>query len=296
LPAALVALAALTLAAAEPEPGKKYKDDYFLPLKGEPAGGHAFEYYGPDAEACVRFEPDGLRLSLPRGYPGLRPGTGLTFPVAAQGDFEVTATYDILQEPEPAAAGAQTTRFTLDAVMEGPGATTVATLSRNVNAAMGTRFFAWMRVWDEAADKDRMRNKWFPAKTKTGRLRMTRTGSDLSYHASEGPDGDFFLITRFPFVTEDLKAVRLVGATGDPGVALEVRATDLRLRAESLPGKPGLPEPAAGAGRKGWLAAGILVGLALVGSSVLVVWLLVRRSGRAGLAPAGADDPGQPAP
>src|SRR4051794_24251330 len=62
----------------------------------------SFVPIGPDTEQCVKFEPEGLRITLPRGHPKMRPNTGVAFPFAVKGDFEITVGFAILHEPEPA--------------------------------------------------------------------------------------------------------------------------------------------------------------------------------------------------
>jgi hypothetical protein len=295
--AVLVCLAALGLgvgqwfagAGGEARPNTEYKEQYSISLRGAPEDRADFEFFGPNVDECVRYEPAGLRLTLPRGFPGRRPGTGLTIPVAAKGDFEITVSFEILQEPQAAAAGTQQTLFSLDAVLDAPGST-LATLARKMDAPSGTQFLAWMTVWDEAAQQDRARGKAFPTTAKSGRLRMVRTGSTLAYYAAAAPEGDFVLLERFPFAAEDLKFVRLLGSTGGPQAELDVRATDLRIRAGSM---PDLPEKSRG---KGWLAAGTILSLLifLLAAIPLGAWLYGRLRRRAGQRPVGASAPRTP--
>jgi serine/threonine protein kinase/WD40 repeat protein len=294
--AVLVCLAALGLAVGqwfagaggEAQPNTEYREQYSISLRGTPEDNAGFEFFGPNVEECVRYEPAGLRLTFPRGFPGRRPGTGLTIPVAAKGDFEITVGFEILQEPQPAAAPTQQTLFSLDAVLDAPGST-LATIARKVDAPSGTQFLAWMTVWDEEAQQDRPRGKAFPTTAKSGRLRMVRTGSTLAYYAA-APESDFVLLERFPFAAEDLKFVRLLGSTGGPQAELDVRATDLTIRAGLM---PDLPEKSRG---KGWLAAGTILSLLifLLAALALCAWLGGRQRRRAGQQPVGASVQGAP--
>jgi hypothetical protein len=261
-------------------PEKQSRELLFLSLRGGPADGGGFEFFGPDVDECVRFEPAGLCLTLPRGFPDERPGTGLTIPVAANGDFEITVSFEILQEPKPADAGKRQTLFALDAILDAPGHT-AATIAWKVDARRGPQFLAWMTVWDEVAQKDQTRGKGFRTAAKSGRLRLVRTGSALSYQVSESPDGEFVLLETFPFAAEDLKAVRLLGSTGGSNAALEVRVTDLHVRAGALPDVPETIAPPEKSPGRGWLAAGVIVGL-VIASCVLCAWLHVRRGRRLG--------------
>jgi len=65
-----------------------------------------------------------------------------------------------------------------------------------------------------------------------------REGGDICYYVAEGSAADFTFLTRYPFGTEDLKDFHVAGSTGGAGASLDVRVTDLRIRAESVPGLP----------------------------------------------------------
>ena len=77
--------------------------------------------------------------------------------------------------------------------------------------------------------------KAFPAQEKIGRLRLSRLGDVVSYLASEGADKEFKLLRQFPFGTDDVREIRLSATNGREKAALDVRITELRVRAESLP-------------------------------------------------------------
>jgi hypothetical protein len=196
--------------------------------------------------------------------------------------------FEILQEPEPEDAGKPETRVCVEIVMDRPNPDrNMAYISRRM-AAKGSQFTAWQVVTDETADS-REKSNWHGSNTaaKTGRLRLTRTGSVLSYLAAEGLDGDFRLLQQFPFGKENLRTIRLVAAPGGPKAAFDVRITDLRIRAESIPSlAQGTPPPAAPAARarpKRGMWAGMLLGLGIAGVLLVpLVWLSLRQRRRTG--------------
>jgi hypothetical protein len=61
-----------------------------------------------------------------------------------------------------------------------------------------------------------------------------RRGRELSYYSAEGREGEFVFRAKIPFGDENLAAIRLVAATGGPSAAIDVRATDLHIRAATL--------------------------------------------------------------
>jgi serine/threonine protein kinase len=282
----------------EPKPPSEYRDVFYQSLKGPLDRSLKLEFFGPDAEECVRFEPDGYRLRLPAGYEGMRPGNGITIPVVVRGDFEVTVNFEILKEPEPALAETTQTRFTLDAVLNRAGAlpgSNVATFSRRAGRGGGTRFLTWYRWWDESIGDHKDRTNSFPTRATSGRLRMVRTGPDLAFYALEDSDEEFRFLQKYTFGTEDLKWVRLVGATGGAQAMLEVRATDLRIRAESLPElgtAVATPAPAGKPRFALWQLFGLLLTLSLVG---LAAWLYARRGRRGSSPDQSASVPDEPA-
>src|SRR5262249_27162658 len=176
---------------------------------------HSLERFGPDAEQCVKFERDGLRITLPPGYPGDRPPTGLGTGLTVKGDFEITVHFEILKEPAPEDAGSPQTRFTLVLVPDRPEYNE-ATLSRRVESLGGTQFLTWLALWDPETGTSQRRMKEFPTQARAGRLRLVRTGPELSYYVSEGPDEEFTLLEKYPLGEDDLRDVRVDGSTGGP--------------------------------------------------------------------------------
>jgi serine/threonine protein kinase len=267
----------------QPEAPRDLAQQYRLSLTDPSEDRRGLEFVGPDAEDCVRFEPKGLRITLPAGYDGPpgwhgeRPDTGLVIPVIVKGDFEITVRFEILKEPDPPDAGFPQTRLSLDVAVD-RARNSVAALSRRVEKWGGSEFLTWVSLWDEEAGKHQQRFKGFPTQAKTGRLRLARTGSVVTYSVSEGDQADFTPLLQYTFSDEDLEDVRILGSTGGPKAVLDARVWDLRVRAASLsqttPEEGSLPR--LGLRGKAWLtlAAGSFLGLAVV----VGVWLAVRRN------------------
>jgi serine/threonine protein kinase len=229
---------ALWFAAGVAQSRTRSFQEYHQTLKSNPDK-PALAAIGPDAAECVQFEPEGLRIKLPTdyagppGWHGERPDTGIVVPVTVKGDFDISMNFEILQEPEPADAGHPQTRISLDAGVD-RGNNAGTTLSRRVEAIGGTQYVAWISVWKEETGKRHQEWKEFRALSQVGRLRMVRKGPVISYYASDGVDKPFRLLRQYPFGTGDLEDIRIVGSTGGPRAALDVRVTDLRIKAESL--------------------------------------------------------------
>jgi hypothetical protein len=278
---AAVFLTILGLMLMEADDATPYKQEYYHQFKGSPGPDAGLELYGPDAAHCVRFEPDGLRITVIPSDTGER-GTGVKTTFGVKGDFGITTSFVILREPEPEEAGKQQTRFTLTAFLDRPSFD-MATISRKVQTAGGTQFMGWVSLRDEETGKMRSNGKGRRTVAKAGRLRLVRTGSTIAYYAAEGFDGDFVRFLEYPFAADDLQDVRVAGVTGNPQVPIDVRVTDLRIRAESFPNLAAA-SPVVLKGNLWLRVAGLLGLLLLLVLLGLVTWLRRRRR-LAGLTP-----------
>jgi hypothetical protein len=274
--AAGVVLLALQVGVADDDaPAKKeLAQQYAQSFRGEmcPPG---WELRGPDDRPRAQFEPAGLRITLPAGNPANMWGTGVCMPLVVQGDFEMSARFEVLQEPTPEGAGTQT-RVSLEVVLDKPRPQrNMASITRRVTD-QASQFFCWQVLRGaEADDQEQIRAHSIRTAARTGQLRLKRTGTTMFYFIAEGDEGEFVLLRQFPFGTENLREVRLVGSTGGPRAALDARFTDFQVRAEALGNLAGmqeLPPPSVpkerGAGR-------FLVGLVFAGvlAASLGLWL-----------------------
>ncbi len=211
-------------------PGKDEAWKYHEPFQGTPRQGKDFALLGADAGQCVKYEEDGLRVVLPAGK--YRQPTGVVTTFGVKGDFDVSVRYEVFQEPEQADAGTPNTgtrvslTLKLDAGFE-------ASMRRKITPDQPVHILAWQLFLPDGAVKPKNRGANFPVKQKSGRLRMERKGTALSYYQSEGDEMDFKLLTTVPFVADDIKAIQIFGHTSSPKAALDVRFTDLHIEAKA---------------------------------------------------------------
>jgi hypothetical protein len=260
--------------------------EYYHSFKGDRGLPDDFTWDGMDPQACVRFEPEGVRITLPAGHPGRRMGTGLSSNFGIKGNFEITMSFEVLDEPEAAKAGEGTGGYLW--IDSDTPALNRAFLFRSIQEQPA--FGIWYQLRDQASGQGRTEeSKQFPSKAMKGQLRLVRNGTTLSYYVAEDLSDKFTLLFEHPFCTEDIRAVRIGGQTGGTKASLDFRIADLRIRAQSF---VNLPDPSgadqAKPAERGWLFAGLLVGGVLTGSLALASWLAARqrRRQRQGLAPA----------
>jgi hypothetical protein len=253
---------------AQDEQGKAAQE-LIEPFKGKPGEQIPWQYWGADAMKYVAFEPTGMRITLPAGQPKGRQNTGVSMNVTVKGDFDITVSYEVLQEPAPADAGANGTAFTL-VLMQKQTPFQAAGLSRKVgkDGRVASDVFFRSYFQDDVRQQGTKGNV-DAAEAKSGRLQMVRTGPVLSYFAADGPDAKFKHLRDIPIGTDDIKAIRLVGNVGGPKAALDVRIADLHVRTRpEAPdaGAPGKPAVLDGPGNPGgsWLIGLLLAGVGLI--------------------------------
>jgi serine/threonine protein kinase len=267
-------------APAGPAPLAEPVREYSRSFKGNTERTPELTLHGPDAEQYVHFEPEGLRITLPVGHEGPRPGNGLTIGLSVRGDFDITVSYEILQEPEQADAGTDTTRFSLDAGLD-RSRDSVATISRRMTSKHGADFLTWLSLWRPETNQLERRGQEFPALASEGKLRLARTGSVISYYAADGRGEEFKLLRQSPFSVRDLEDVKIVALTGGSRASLDVRITDVQIHADALLSLVSAPAPLVEKQTsKGWLAAGGLAGLLLTLALLIPLgaWVRARRS------------------
>lgn len=277
---------------APPLPKHKaaYAREYYHSFTADREIGPEFHWHGLEPQGCVKFEPAGLRITLPAGHPGKRMGTGIGINTTVKGDFEITLRYEILMEPQDAE---DATGLFVWVDLNKPK------MNRGFVGRMtqqGKQFVTWYHLSHEAPEKPVDVLRQFPAKESSGRLRLVRTGPVLYHYVAEGADDEFRLLQQHPFGMEDLQAIRWGGQTGGPKASLEGRFLDVHIRADELPDLPTAPQPAPGqeaipapdAPRRGSgvLAVAVAGGLACALAFVILLAVVLHRRRRTEQSPA----------
>ena len=184
---------------------------------------------GIDAGQYVKREADGLRITLPAGA-GKKGAVGIAGRFPLRGDFEVTATYELIDGPEPARLAS----MILYADFTEPA--NLASIQRARRAGEGN-IYALHGLISRLGRTDRW-ERTFPTEGRTGKLRILRRGSQLCFLVADGPSDEFRLLHRATCNTSDVRTVRAVVdvQTASAPYPVDVRWLDLTIRAEELPG------------------------------------------------------------
>jgi RNA polymerase sigma factor (sigma-70 family) len=250
---------------------KNYAQEYYHSFKGNPKT-PPFDYFGPEGDRFVKFEVPGLHMSLPKGEPAVGSNHGLVANLSITGDFEITLTFELVNEPAP--QGTQLgTGISLAVDLDTPEINR-ATLAR-VTRWKSKLFTTYVEFTPPGADKPLTPFSSHPTQAAAGRLRIVRNGSQVFFFASEGQSKDFTSLRTGPIHADAVKQVRITGTIGGLEALLDARVIDLHVRADSIVGVPVTkhgPQPLAAipespeplrTGGRGWLVVSVILGAAI---------------------------------
>ena len=199
----------LLLGAAEVSGGESFMQSFTQERSGEPM----VMLTSRGAAKYAKLTPEGYLFSLPAGQ-AHDPAAGLLAQFRARGDFEITATYEIVEHDSPSmgyGSGAS-----LCVIAASNDAATVA----RVDHPKRGQVIATDRRGAPAADgKARHHVKMVPATNDSGKLQLIREGGTLRYLATD-VEGELKEIRRESFVTYELTTIRLSADTGGSNGAL----------------------------------------------------------------------------
>lgn len=203
----------------------------------------------PIRDSNFVWENGGARVLIPAGQ-GKIPTTGVSAAFQIKGDFEITASYEILKAEKPTDGyGVGVSMFV--AINPDNDGKLAVSLSRRLMPKGNQQFLAH-RMKPDGEPKDLYRTR--PAKANTGKLRVKRVGSRVSFYVADG-DADFVPIyvdakakkLDTDWGGDEIRYFQIGGDAGDSEAALDLRILDLTVHAEELPGlsasTPAKPAP-----------------------------------------------------
>lgn len=182
---------------------------------------------GVDKTVEVTPEEGGLRIKI-LGNRTLD-GVGMETKFPLTGDFEITASYEILSAEPPTKGYGVGVNL---AIMPADWQHKMATLFRNWTVENGSIFQTRIKL-TEPMPLDEYH--WEPTETLKGQLRLRREGTSLSYLVNEGLGQPFREINRVEYGTDNIDRVRLVANTGRGPGKLDVRLLDVQMHWGGLP-------------------------------------------------------------
>ena len=232
----------------------------------------ALQLVGTGASQLVKAEEGGLRIRMPVNV-GKVPPVGIAPRFRVHGDFEITASYEILKAAQPKGDGPTRTRLQISAHVSG---TAREELLFSLGRAPSEGFEYTTTRGRVVSSEPEYRGRRFPADAQVGRLRLVRVGQTAHFLRSKGEGSEFEHLFRIECRGEDLTPLRFWVIGGHIRADFEVCLKDVTIRAEKLPGWTGSP-PESRPGLR-WLAGIIVFVLVALGCGLW--WLARSRRGQ----------------
>jgi hypothetical protein len=193
---------------------------------------HRWLHLEPNGPLTSLVKPDrrGLRIAIPPRTECRGVGAFTLFGV--HGDFEVTASFEVLGAQRPREGGNVGPELFLRTV-EGWDSYASMGRMRHPSDAGPQLQIGWGEKVDGQARHHSRREK---TDLKAGRFRISRVGSTVHYLVAAKDSDAFREVGRNEFGTQDLANVRIMAVVDETPSALDVLWKDLTIRAESLPG------------------------------------------------------------
>jgi len=244
--------------------------------------------FGADAEFLHKVEPQGLRLTLAVVRDGSG-DVGVELQKALRGDFEITLAYELLTLPNPGPEGGA--GVVLEAFFETPDSKVrIARTQKTKGAFFGSTYYVRNKEGRLIAQPQK-----YPGaseKIRTGKLRLTRTGTDLAFQIDEGGAG-FRTIANKEVGGANVASVRAFATSGNRPFLVDLRFSSLELRwnpttkvaapapVDDIPPAPAANPPAVDSHIWLFAAAGVGFLFIVLLAVVIVARFLLRQSPRA---------------
>ena len=208
-------------------------------FRGKQFDAELLRWSGPTPQKYIRREEDGLRITLPAEN-GPADGVGVRLRYPLRGDFELEATFDLLDvdrpdaAPERAGGGAGATIYLLmdSADLDG------VWLGKTIKGSHGPAFSVGHRV-KRGEERFNKFLKTVPAEQERGlvRLRVVRKGAMFSFYGAEGAAETLQPILDLEVSAADVSIVRFAADPAwAPDVAIDVRLVEITMTAEEFVG------------------------------------------------------------
>lgn len=218
-------------------PGQQSAAELYEDFRGRRIPEGLVKLVGPNVRQWVNPEEEGLRFNLPADRPPAPLGVHTEFPIT--GDFEITATYEVLDAEQP---------------KKGYGVGVNITFSPDAEQVRRGTLARFRLASGESGLLVRCKNpggtdltpRIVPADVRgVGRFRFKREGATVRFLVADGLQDDFQQLHEFDYGTDSVGLVRFVVNTGNVPAAIDARLIDLRIRCDSIPGVEATAAPAA---------------------------------------------------
>lgn len=227
-----------------------------------------FGRFGPRSTKVVIVESNGgIRLYLPAESKGAKQA-GMYSYFALAGDFEVSANYELINVPMPTKGyGAG---FGLAVDTGGLEGDVSVRRGQWIGEGEGIQVIRGQNLDGEMSYE----TKFFPTKTKKGRIVLRREKDEIVLRVADKPFGEAIELYRVPFTETTIRSLRVYADSGGSPTIVDGRITNLTATAAEITG--GIPER----DRDEFPIWVIILSIVLAIILGLLVWYLTRGSNK----------------
>jgi hypothetical protein len=182
---------------------------------------------GNNPQNYIRADSSGLHVALPSGGAQPLPQTGFMVPMTLVGDFEITLAYEIAKRETPSTGYGCGAALFIQSDSPNREAATLAALE----SSKGELHYAANRHTNGEDGKRIHARKNFPIpfKSQKGYLRLSRSGTGLSFAASVGREDEIQELRNAEFGAEPVTTLRVVADPGGSTAAIEIVFSELHI-------------------------------------------------------------------
>jgi hypothetical protein len=239
-------------------------EEIFREFRGKDVDDVLFRLQGPNAATRVKSEPEGLRITMPRDAKATTAGLATRFSV--KGDFEIDVGYEILHREVPAAGSGQG----LEIYLNTDTPTEKALVFYRIGRPKEGEVYMCDRKETVAGKRETVR-RTFPTASQSGRLRLGRRGTEVTFAAAEAGSMDFQELCRYEWGEMDAGVAIRGWGSHSP---VDLRITQVRIQDRREPAAVQSDAPPERSSWRLWLTAGLL-GATLMAAGLL--WVVRRR-------------------
>lgn len=214
---------------------------------------------GPGATNFLAPTADGMRIAVPALEGGADIGVAARFAIG--GDFEITATYELVDVPKPDAGYGVGPSLHVRISSAGDDAATIGRLHRLAEGQVCSAHYATTPASAAPGTQRRHRVRLAASSAKSGKLRLVRSEGILRYLVADGEGDEFRLIDGVETTQGPIEEIRVVLARNGASTPAEVLLKEFTIRAEQV----FEPTPWAGWGGR---AAIVVLALAALGGGL----------------------------
>ena len=186
-------------------------------------------YDTPYSLNFIRPDRKGLRVLIPASQGRTRPKVGVFAALKLEGDFEITAAFDLVAADAPDVGFGVGANLYIMAEKSLNGATLRRCISPD-----GQDVFFVHRALRQADGQRRLEIDYFPAHSHEGQLRLVRQGTSLKYLVAEGEEPVFREIKSIEYGANPVSLIQLQATTDGASKNVETYWRSLSIRADKL--------------------------------------------------------------